>query len=156
MDYFAIMSIEKKYDIDKERLELNFIELQKKYHPDNGNDDIHKILEVNKAHDILSSDLKRAIYLLKMHNIDIENESEKINIDKTLLNEIFLQREYVEDLTDKELLNRVFDDTNNQIKAITEKLSELFNSEGYIEAIGFTVKFKYLDNLKKIIQKKFY
>jgi molecular chaperone HscB len=156
MDHFAILNIEKKYDIDKEKLELSFIELQKKYHPDNNNEDMNKALEINSAYNILSDDLKRSIYLLKIHNLDIENESQRINLDENLLNDIFAQREYVEDLTDQELLHKVLEDTNKQIQDITLKLSGLFNSEKYLEAMQLTVEFKYLDNLKKIIKKKLY
>jgi molecular chaperone HscB len=163
MDYFSVIGIENKYNIDKEDLERKYLDLQKKYHPDqnykSSNDDdshdyIYKALEISNAYNIISDDLRRAVYLLKLNQFDIENSDSSIEVDQDLLNEIFMQREYVENLNDQSLLKDSLDETNQKIRTIIENLSELFISKNYLQALKVTVRLKYLDILKKIIIKK--
>jgi molecular chaperone HscB len=163
MNYFDIIGIEPKYEIDKVEVENKYIELQKKYHPDNyvpceeeDNDDaiLYNALKINTAYNILMDDLKRAIYLLKTHNFDIENDANKIMIDNNILKDIFMEREYIEYLDDDQLLKTALDETIEKIKNIILQLSQAFSNNEYLKALQLTVQFKYLDVLKKLIIKK--
>ena len=163
MNYFNIIGIEQKYEIDKLELENKYIELQKKYHPDNyvpcdeedtEDDILYSALKINRAYNILMDDLKRAIYLLKTHNFDIENDTNNMMIDKNLLKNIFMEREYIEYLDDDQLLKTALDETIEKIKNIILQLSQAFSNNEYLQALQLTVQFKYLDVLKKLIIKK--
>lgn len=82
LNYFNLLGIEKDFDIDKEVLYKNFLELQKLYHPDKliNKPHIEKIASlslasrINQAYETLNDDKKRAEYLLLLENIVINQE----------------------------------------------------------------------------------
>ena len=159
MNYFNLIGIEEKYNIDKVDLENKYIQLQKNYHPDSLIDSKSSIepatiLDINTAYNTLKDDLNRATFILKSRGFDIGDESQRFSIDANLLDDILTQREIIEELTDQMLINNSLLDVNIRIEEIVEKLSILFSCSNYEKALTLTIELKYLDVLKKTIIKK--
>ncbi|VWU49176.1 chaperone, putative [Hepatocystis sp. ex Piliocolobus tephrosceles] len=99
-NFFELFGIEANFEIDKNYLKTKFNDTQKIYHPDkhSKNPQLEKINEVsshlNHAYKILSNDVDRALYLMKIqYNYKIPEEA---NIeDGDFLFEIFQVNEEI-------------------------------------------------------------
>ncbi len=96
-NYFELLNLEKKFDINKDRLHQNYIRLQQILHPDKqfNKTNSEKFLameytaKLNKAYQILNDDKKRAEYLLSLEGIIInKEENNNVHLDPIILNEI--------------------------------------------------------------------
>lgn len=99
MNFFETFGLDVAYVIDLNTLEKNYLNLQKKYHPDNFSDKsevvnaANYIIDINKGYNILKDDTKRAVYLLELNNIYLDGERKNYFPDKTLMMEIFNAQE---------------------------------------------------------------
>ncbi|MBS0290703.1 MAG: Fe-S protein assembly co-chaperone HscB [Proteobacteria bacterium] len=83
-DFFTLFGLSPIFTQNKATIKSRYYQLQKQVHPDNFVDAtlIEKrqaaILSamVNEAYSVLCSPLKRAIYLLKLHGVDIQAETD--------------------------------------------------------------------------------
>jgi len=97
LNYFELFALEQEFNIDKKKLHQNYIKLQKLLHPDKQINktssektiSLEYAAQLNLGYKILNDDKLRAEYLLKLHNIII-NQEENNNIipDPIMLNEI--------------------------------------------------------------------
>ncbi len=77
MNYFERFEIQQSYDVDLEKLENQYFDLQSRYHPDlvQNLDEKQRYaniaIELNEGYKILKNDYARAVYLLKLENIDV-------------------------------------------------------------------------------------
>ena len=101
--YFEIFQIETSYDVDLDKLSVDYRALQMSVHPDKfvSATDYEKRLsvqwaaQVNAAYDTLKSPLQRAIYLLKLNDKEIEHNPK---LDPMFLMEQIELREELEAL----------------------------------------------------------
>ncbi|KAG9134666.1 hypothetical protein Leryth_000991 [Lithospermum erythrorhizon] len=113
VDYFQILGLEKKYDIEEGSLEGKYKDWQKKLHPDLVHTKSQEEREyaaeqssrVTAAYRTLSDPIARAIYIMKLEGVDVDEE-EGIS-DPELLSEIMEIRESVEEARDTQTLNRI-------------------------------------------------
>src|SRR5262245_24890426 len=99
IDYFALFGLEKQYSQDLNKIKEGYLKLQRELHPDRfvgataqtKQLAVHYTAEVNKAYQILTDSISRAIYLLQLQGIEWDEE-------RTQLPEAFLieQMEYRE------------------------------------------------------------
>ena len=157
-NYFDLFDFEVKFNINLDILEKKYLELQKKYHPDNFVADTSKKKieffdntgEINKGYQIIKDDLKRAIHILELKNINFQdctikkNDLEIIwgeyNLAEKMNNEKELQAKLIQKLDDK--------------KNIISKLSNAFKVQNYNLASYYTVILKYLENLIIFLNQK--
>ncbi|KAF7851965.1 hypothetical protein BT93_L1666 [Corymbia citriodora subsp. variegata] len=113
VDYFQIFGLEKKYEIDVSNLEGKYKDWQKKLHPDL----VHSKSEQEKeyaagqsarvidAYRTLSKPLTRAIYVLKLEGVNVDEEE---TVSETeLLTEILELREAVDEAADSQALEQI-------------------------------------------------
>ena len=151
MNYFDLMGLEERYDISVDDLQISYIKLQKKYHPDSLDYKIINFsIKINEAYRTLKDNLMRANYLLKLHNFEVNNYSLKSEI----LFEIFDRNENIESVSKKLDLENHLISTNKTLEDINKNLIDYFSNKNYIKALQDTVRMKYIINIKKVIQNK--
>jgi molecular chaperone HscB len=99
MNFFEIFGLDFAYIVNLDILENSYLNLQKKYHPDNFFDkaEIMKaasyIIDINKGYNILKDDVKRAVYILELNNIYLDGDKKNYIPSKILMIEIFNAQE---------------------------------------------------------------
>ena len=138
-NYFELLNLERKFDIDKNKLHVNYIRLQQVLHPDKqiNKTNAQKFLameyasQLNKAYQILNDDKKRAEYLLSLDDIIInQEENNNVHPDPIMLNEILEISEEPEQydisLMKQECWNSFINHySNNNLKAAAQEIIKL-------------------------------
>ncbi|CAM8994351.1 unnamed protein product [Rhodiola kirilowii] len=113
VDYFDIFGLDKTYDIEVGSLEGKYKDWQKKLHPDL----VHSKSQREKdyaaeqssrvidAYRTLENPLSRAIYMLKLKGVDVDQE--QTIAEPELLGEIMEIREAVEEVVDSQALTEI-------------------------------------------------
>ncbi|XP_078429746.1 DNAJ heat shock N-terminal domain-containing protein [Wolffia australiana] len=126
LDFFQIFSLEREYDVRVGELERKYKDWQKMLHPDL----VHTKSEREKcyaadqsarvitAFSTLCKPLSRAIYMLQLEGLQVEDEG--TITDPDLLSEVMEIREAVEEAEDSQTLN--------QIKSTSEEKMELWST----------------------------
>ncbi len=151
-NYFFRFSLDISYQINLSDLEVKYLQLQQKLHPDffvkksiieQSLSFKHSLL-INEAYEILKDDLKRAEYILLLNNIIVNKESEnKIIPPQTLLQEMLELRMDLEEADDDE---KLIIHQNNKIamKNIINEINDCFKKKLLQEMAILTMKLKYL------------
>ncbi|KAJ4980093.1 hypothetical protein NE237_010873 [Protea cynaroides] len=113
VDYFQIFGLEKEYEIKDDSLERKYKNWQKKLHPDLVHSKSEKEKEyaadqssrVIDAYRTLSKPLSRAIYLLRLEGVHVDEETTISDLE--FLAEIMEIREAVEEADDAQSLNKI-------------------------------------------------
>lgn len=159
-NHFDKFNYQESFELDLDDLESKYLDLQKQFHPDklankSKEDRInleHNSVLINEAFEILRSPLKRAIYLLKLNGININDDGCKIKPDHETLIENLELRETIFETSDKEKLKDIKKSCQKEIKIILEKSKELFNANDFEKSALELIKAKYLD--KSLIEIK--
>lgn len=101
MDYFTLFGLDPVYAIDREKLTQRYQELQRQYHPDRfatqSEQDKMQALQqaatINSAYQSLRHPLKRAEYMLSLHDYDINNEQHTMHDTAFLIEQLELREE---------------------------------------------------------------
>lgn len=112
MNYFEIFDLPIEYDADIDLLTENYFSLQR-----NSDKQINPSL-LNKAYNILKSDIKRAEYFLSLKNISAEKMSSKLAV------QMFEMREDYDSLKNKEEEIEFQKQIKKKIKALISSLKE--------------------------------
>ena len=101
MNYFDIFEINMQFELDEKILQDKYIQLQKKYHPDRAKNEEEKnkfivmSADINQAYATLKNPYKRAAYILKLQNVDIEKEGrDAYKLPPELLSSILAKRDH--------------------------------------------------------------
>ncbi len=145
-NYFNLLNLVPKFEIDKENLYSNYIKLQQVFHPDKQQNKskseklvtMEYAAKINKAYQILNDDKKRAEYLLFLEGIIInQEENNNIQPDSLMLNEILEMSENPE---------------GYDISLMKTECWEAFQNsyaEGNLQtAAQFIIKLQYLNKIK--------
>ncbi|WP_341756723.1 MULTISPECIES: Fe-S protein assembly co-chaperone HscB [unclassified Candidatus Tisiphia] len=159
-NYFELLGIEKKYDIDLPILDRQYFAMQLKYHPDriNSNSEKQKNLslsiDINKAYATLKDDLARAEYLLSLNNIVLDDITIRHSISKEKLSVIWNELELVETTQQLTKLQSMLNNKIIEKQQLIKSLTTAFQNRNMQDAIDSTIRFKYLENLINNIQLK--
>lgn len=164
MNYFNLLEIKQEYDIDQNELKQQYLRKQQQYHPDKTNkaqDDIateklniEKAMLLNEAYKTLSDDYKRAEYLLKIHNIQFDDQSIKDILSPYELEDIFNEYEMLDEISAMSDLQQYVEQKILEQKALIHELNKIFAANNFSKALDITVKLKYLTNLVRNIKLK--
>ncbi|WP_425361298.1 Fe-S protein assembly co-chaperone HscB [Candidatus Tisiphia endosymbiont of Ceraclea dissimilis] len=159
-NYFELLDIEKKYDIDLPILDRQYFAMQLKYHPDRTSSNTEKqknlaiSIELNKAYAMLKDDLARAEYLLLLNNIVLDDLKVRQGISKEQLNVVWSELEFVETTEDLTKLEHMLNNKILEKQQLTKSLTTAFQNQNMQDAVDSTIRFKYLKNLINNIQLK--
>ncbi|SJN57967.1 co-chaperone HscB [Vibrio ruber] len=101
MNYFELFGLPTQFELDGSLLSSQFRELQKSFHPDNFATAsererlaaVQKASEINDAYQTLKSDIRRAEYLLMLHDIDLRSEQQTMQDPEFLMEQMLLREE---------------------------------------------------------------
>lgn len=144
-NFFDLLGLKQEFDIDKQKLEQNYIKLQELLHPDkftnksSGERNMSLIYTtyLNNAYDALKDDQKRAQYLLSLHGIIInQEENNNVSLDSDSLEEIFEISEARENYNLELLKENCFTDFRSY-----------YTKEDFAKAAISIIKLQYLKKL---------
>lgn len=160
VDYFQIFGLEKKYDIEDINLEGKYKGWQKKLHPDLVHSKSEREREyaaeqsarVIDAYRTLSNPLSRAIYVLKLEGVDVDEE--QTVSDPEMLAEILEIREAVEEAADSQALNQIQTQAHEKLNHWADSFANAFRSKQYKEAQTSIQRMTYYKRVNEEIVKK--
>ncbi|OMO68650.1 hypothetical protein COLO4_29517 [Corchorus olitorius] len=160
VDYFQIFGLEKKYDIEVDGLEGKYKDWQKKLHPDLVHSKSEKEREyaaeqsarVIDAYRTLSKPLSRAIYILRLEGVDVDEE--QTVSDPELLTEIMEIREAVEEATDSQALNQIQSQMKEKMEESSNSFANAYRSRKFDEAVTCIQRMTYYQRASEEILKK--
>ena len=145
MNYFAILGLPINFSIENEELEYKY---HNKYLIFHQNEQNEKIAELNMAYQVLSEPSARALHILELHKIDIDNFS----FDAYLLEDIYKINEEIDKCTnEKELL--ILAKKNEQTKdSIIPQMEKAYVEELLSDFAKYTIKLKYVERILERIK----
>ncbi|XP_034692621.1 iron-sulfur cluster co-chaperone protein HscB homolog isoform X1 [Vitis riparia] len=183
VDYFQIFGLEKKYELEDNNLEGKYKDWQKKLHPDL----VHSKSEEEKeyaaeqsarvidAYQTLSKPLARAIYVLKLEGVDVDEEQTISDISflaewlqwyggpgggwscclvAELVYTIMEIREAVEEAVNSETLLQIQSQVQEKLKHWSQSFSNAFQSRKFEEAVISVQRMTYYIRVNDEIMKK--
>lgn len=159
MNYFELFKIEQKFLIDLTKLNDNYFELQKSYHPDRIMIYGHSFEEfsslINNGYRTLSDDLLRAKYMLKsIYKIDLDDEK-NYTLDSNVLFEVMENQETLSFINDSTNLNNLLNEQNEIKNKKIHNLALLFDQKQELdEIVKKTVELIYINKFIKDIKTK--
>ncbi|KAJ6230897.1 iron-sulfur cluster co-chaperone protein hscb [Anaeramoeba flamelloides] len=159
-DYFELLGVEKRFDLDINKLSDSFKNLQKQVHPDKfhfqGGDE-HSFSKkvstnINKAYKTLKKDNLRAKYLLELNGFSSED---KIISDPELLMDQLEKRQLVE-TGETSLLEKLQKENDKEKKQIKKKLTKAFAENNFKAAEKYTIKLQYIVKLEEQLHDKLF
>jgi molecular chaperone HscB len=159
-NYFDLFGLPVSFDVDNAVLTERYRDLQRSVHPDkfaNATDrerrlSVQQAALINEAFQALKSPLSRARYLLGLHGLEINDESNTVMDGAFLMQQMEL-RESLEEIgasRDLDALGSFMDDVSAQRKLLVQRLAELFAEAGeeqLAEAHKLTLQMQFLDKL---------
>ncbi len=159
-NYFKLLDIEQRYDIDLSHLDQQYFFMQSKYHPDKGknqaenNFNLATSIDLNKAYSTLKDDLTRAEYLLMLNNVSLDEPSARQSLPQVQLSTIWNELELVENSEELSTLTNLLDAKIDEQKSLIASLTKAFKDNDINEALKITTAFKYLKTLISNIKLK--
>ncbi|XP_042475388.1 iron-sulfur cluster co-chaperone protein HscB homolog, partial [Macadamia integrifolia] len=159
VDYFQIFGLDKKYEIEDCSLEKKYKDWQKKLHPDLVHSKSEKEKEyaaeqsarVIDAYRTLSKPLLRAIYMLRIEGVHVDEET--TISDPEFLAEIMEIREAVEEADGPQSLNKIQCQMQDKLESWSKSFGDAFKSKKFEEAITSTQRMTYYERVKEEIMK---
>lgn len=160
VDYFQIFGLEKEYEIGDVNLESKYKDWQKKLHPDLVHSKSDKEREyaaeqsarVIDAYRTLSKPLSRAIYILKLEGVDVDEE-DTIS-EPELLNEIMEIREAVEEASGSQELNQIQSQMQEKLIHWSNTFAKALRNRNFNDAVSSVQRMTYYERVKEEITKK--
>lgn len=153
-DHFARFGIEPDFEVDTDKLEMRYFELQRYLHPDRFANKSAKekslsqqqAVSLNEAFEVLKDPLNRADYLLKLKKGEGISHDHTVK-DPLLLMEAMETREALmaaEKLSDVE---KISDKARRDIRDVTRAIGACFEKDDLDGAMKAALKLKYLKKL---------
>ena len=161
-NFFELFDIPVSYDVDLNRVQQQYMALQKQVHPDKfaSGSDLEKRLSmqqtswINEAQSTLKDPVLRAIYLLKLKGIDFSLENET-TMDAGFLMQQLEMRESLENIKNESEPLDVLDSLAKEVKTSTrsmmESFAQAFNNDKLDDAREWIRKLQFLQKAKKEI-----
>lgn len=159
-DYFQLLDLQKKYNIDKAQLKSKYLAMQIKFHPDRSTSEeerrvfLEQSMKLNEAEKVLKDDYLRAEYMLKLAGSKFDDSTLQNAISAQELEEIMEMHETIDDTEDLGELEKMELLKLQEKDGIVRELGVCFDKNNIAKALDLTVRLKYLTNLVKNIKLK--
>ena len=153
LNHFEKFSFTANFDINIDELEHGYLKLQQQFHPDallyknQDEQDAAMInsININEAYKILKNPIQRAIYLLKLEGINIDDDNCKIKpIHETLITVLEL-KEKISESKDIQEIEEIKNYLEEEIAELMQLVKENFAHKNYDLAAQNLIKIKYFD-----------
>ncbi|SUC01802.1 co-chaperone HscB [Proteus vulgaris] len=163
MDYFTLLGMPNRFDIDKQQLATRYQEMQRQYHPDRfaGKSDKEQAQAVsfastiNQAYQTLKNPISRAEYMLSLHGIDIANEQQTMQDTVFLMEQLALREELdnIEYSANVAVLLSDFSSRLNKNYIVRfDEMVTMINSHNWSVAADCVRKIRFLTKLKEQVE----
>ncbi|MBM3590035.1 MAG: Fe-S protein assembly co-chaperone HscB [Alphaproteobacteria bacterium] len=143
-NYFEVFNLPINFDIDLSQLEKNYLQLQQQFHPDSSNiNSIENSILINHAYKILSNDLHRAIHMLQISGIDIENDENHIKPTLSTLNEVLDLQEKIHQISELNEILSLKNQLKNDLKSLILNFCRSYEKNDLNLATQVLIKAKY-------------
>jgi molecular chaperone HscB len=153
LNHFEKFALTANFEIDLEQLEQKYLQLQKQFHPDalinnakSDNDDLQSIA-INEAYQILKNPSKRAVYLLKLKGINIDDDHCLVKPDEETLMLILELKESLFAKQDSQEAAKIKAFATHEIKELFTAIKADFHNQNYSLAAQKLIKVKYLEKI---------
>ncbi len=165
-NFFQLFDVPVSFDVDLDLIHQHYMELQKAVHPDrfvNASAQEKRISmqqtsRINEALNTLKQPVDRALYLLKLKDIDINFENET-TMDADFLMEQMEMREALSEVREKDDPLAELDRVGNEVKAKTKNMmndfSSCYEADRLDEARELIRKMQFMQKAKKEINDLF-
>jgi molecular chaperone HscB len=148
LNHFEKFNLKTQFQINLEQLEEQYLSLQKKFHPDSAKNQTDAQINsalINQSYKILKKPLSRAIYLLKLQNINVEDEECSVKPSMEVLTFVMNLREEI--LENPQNKNHIKERIKKIIEEEMSQVANLLSQKKYQEAAQLLIKVKYLDKI---------
>ncbi|MDA0902312.1 MAG: Fe-S protein assembly co-chaperone HscB [Proteobacteria bacterium] len=153
--HFERFGLAENFDIDLDLLEEKYLHFQQLFHPDklahkSKEEQInleHNSILITESYDILKDSLKRAIYLLKLKGINIDDDNCPINPSPATLILVMEFREELLEAQDIERIDEIRDGIKDDLKQLMKQVKVIFATKNYQLAAEKLIEAKYLDKI---------
>ncbi|KAL6559081.1 hypothetical protein OROHE_006450 [Orobanche hederae] len=160
IDYFQIFGLGRKYSLEVEELEKKYKDWQKKLHPDLVHSKSQREREyaaeqsarVIDAYHTLTDPLLRAIYILKLEGVLVDEE-ETIT-DPELLAEVMELREAVDEADDTRELSEIQAQLREKLRFWSHSFEDAYLSKNFEDALASIRRMTYYRRANEEIVKK--
>lgn len=163
VDAFTRLGLAIAFELDQQKLEENYAELQQKTHPDKfvAADQVtqalafkHNLL-INEAYNLLGNDLTRAEYILKLHGIIVNQDGpEAVKPNLMLLEEILEIRSAIDESSDPAQLKNFATENQATQQATLKIITENFQAKDFTKMAEQVIKLKYLVKIAEDLKLK--
>lgn len=155
-NYFQLFDLPEQYFLDESTLRGVYRELQRKTHPDKFTDApkheqllaVQYAATINDAYDVLTSPLKRAIYMLTLRGVDLDEQSS--SMDPAFLMEQMELREELEQAVHATDPETALEKVSEHLESELEKLQGAFNAQIETDLSGAEETVKKMQFLVKL------
>lgn len=138
--FFELLNQEPDFAINLQSLEYQFIEAQKRVHPDNCLDDSqahHQSALINQAYMTLKDPFKRAIYYLSLYGISLDKGGETLHSCEFLMRQMEI-RERLESASTSAIKESIYVEIQSEVDRLYQLLSSLLscqNPEHFLDSL---------------------
>ena len=165
-DFFQLFNLPTRFQIDGDTLERSFHALQVQVHPDKfahlteaeRRHSMQWATRVNEGYQTLRSPLNRARYLLSLHGVDTQEESNTAMPADFLIQQMEWREalEEAEQSRDGEALEALEQRVQHEMRFLQQQLAvDIDDTRDYAAASGIVRKLKFLEKLGEEISSAF-
>lgn len=151
-DYYALLGLERAFDLDLKALEAAYFAAQRQYHPDRfiGKPQAERqkatqlSVDANNGYNILKNPHSRAIYLLKLENIHVADSKDAVKPSQELLMETMQWREDAQEATSPEQLLALKNTLEGLQSEAIGHISQAFKAKDFKTMAQHTMRLGYL------------
>lgn len=153
MNYFQVLELEQRYDVEQKSLHDKYLAKQMEYHPDRVVDGVSKVSNIetsmllNEAYKVLSDDYKRAEYLLKLNGFEVSDQQFNSQLSSIELEEVLEEYEEIEAMHETADLIKKEQQKLAMKAELIREITSHFNNNNFTKALDISVRLKYLTNL---------
>ncbi|KAK2910965.1 hypothetical protein Q8A67_003098 [Cirrhinus molitorella] len=158
-NYFDILNCEQKFSLDTQKLQKKYVELQRALHPDNFSQKSLKEQEyseeqsalVNKAYRTLQKPLSRAVYMLELQGVLLE-EGTDASADPAFLLEVMDINESLAETRSQDEVSAIGRSVREKLKDLTELMNSSLNKGDLLTAKELLAQMKYFTNIEEKVK----
>ncbi|XP_039248355.1 iron-sulfur cluster co-chaperone protein HscB-like isoform X2 [Styela clava] len=155
LTFFEIFNMDEKFDISTLKLQKDFKDMQRVFHPDKYSlqgareKDLSAQISslLNVAYKTLLDPLSRGVYMLKQRGITIDEETQLSNPE--FLMEIMELNEQISSSENEENLRKIQDEVVETYNELINEISIAFNSNKLVDAKEYIIKLRYYNNVSE-------
>jgi len=157
LNYFQVLNLPEKFEIDKKKLEQEFKHMQMYFHPDKVNtkppgaqsyaDEYSSTL--NEAYSTLKNDFQRATYILELHGHKLE-EGNRMD-DFEFMEEILEKRMAIEESEDPQEISEYKSANDQIIENFKQDVAQKLENKEYADALKLIEKYQYFNRIDQAI-----